>query len=80
MTLALLLHFDNRDEIPEHVWDGDIQKFEYKDFTITYMSPDWDWVHKDFDGAPDANDSRYGYEKTVNDCIESIEEWYADED
>jgi hypothetical protein len=33
---------------------------------------DWNFVHEDYDGAPDANDNRCGTGKDVADCLNQI--------
>lgn len=35
---------------------------------------DYQFVHKDFDGAPDSGDSRYGAAPSVQECIDKIDE------
>ena len=32
----------------------------------------WEFVHDDYDGAPDAIDGRCGSGKTMEDCVEQI--------
>jgi hypothetical protein len=49
----------------------------YKDYKIYreyYPFERWTFVHDSYDGAPDAGDHRCGNEKTVDDCIEQIDE------
>lgn len=61
------------------------QKVYYRNFII-YYSPmfipsnklDWAWVHKDFDGAPDANDSRYGHAENIEAAKAEIDEFIED--
>jgi hypothetical protein len=36
---------------------------------------DWDWWHKDYDGADDANDHRYGSASSSDECIKQIHAW-----
>lgn len=36
-------------------------------------STDWSWAHEDFDGAPDANDNRYGYAASPEACRAEID-------
>lgn len=40
---------------------------------------DWDWWHKDYDGAPDANDHRAGSAANLSACIDAIHEWEDDQ-
>lgn len=35
----------------------------------------YDYVHTDFDGAPDANDGRYGHARTVEEAKAEIDEY-----
>lgn len=51
----------------------------YRKFIIhpSYMHG-FDYVHEDYDGAPDANDSRAGTCLTVEECKEEIDNWYKD--
>ena len=50
----------------------------YCDRDCTPLKLDWNFVHDDYDGAPDANDFRCGREKTIEDCIITINEIEAD--
>lgn len=56
----------------------------YRDFEISPSSvsyspeTDWSWVHKDFDGAPDGNDNRYGYGSSIEDCKTQIDDWWEE--
>lgn len=58
-------------------------KLHYRDFEITTL-PDYarqfryQYEHKDFDGAPDAADMRYGSCETVEQCIEAIDEMWEE--
>lgn len=61
------------------------QRVEYRDFVITYNPTpipdrqfDWQYEHKDFDGAPDAGDRRYGHCRSANACKNEIDEYYDD--
>lgn len=49
----------------------------YRNFEI---DPHWFegfvYTHEDYDGAPDANDSRCGSGKTVEECKQRIDEYY----
>lgn len=51
----------------------------YRDFHITpsYMFG-YDYTHDDYDGAPDSNDHRYGTCKTIQECKEEIDIYYAE--
>jgi hypothetical protein len=56
----------------------------YRDFEISRdlwsIAPDSDWEfsHKDYDGAPDANDNRAGHGPTLDDCKAQIDEMLED--
>ena len=54
------------------------------DISSEHWSPspafDWSFAHLDFDGAPDANDNRYGYGASEQDCKDQIDEMIADEE
>ena len=57
----------------------------YRGFRITYWAPpipvrdmDWHFEHDDFDGAPDAYDSRHGHGSSAADCARQIDEYYDD--
>jgi hypothetical protein len=41
---------------------------------------DWEFVHKDYDGAPDGNDNRCGRGASFQDCIDQIDEIEAEAD
>lgn len=52
----------------------------YRDYEISKnlsnIARECDFVfsHKDYDGAPDGNDSRCGFGPTVEDCMAQIDE------
>ena len=53
----------------------------YKDYEIYYEKKpipttifDYSFVHKDYDGAPDSGDRRWGF----GDSVESCKEWIDD--
>ena len=64
---------------------------KYRDYTITYnpkpiptKAHDWDFVHDDYDGAPEhsegsPSDHRCGAEVSIEACIDAIDELYLDE-
>lgn len=57
-----------------------MSKTLYRDYQISEnpcnIARECDFVfsHKDFDGAPDANDSRCGFGPTVDDCMAQIDD------
>lgn len=62
-----------------------MSKTLYRDYEISenpcniLRECDFVFSHKDFDGAPDSNDSRCGYGPTVEDCMEQIDDLVAAE-
>ena len=67
------------------LWDAGRRCWVYGDYIITYdRKPvptdafDYDWRHRDYDGAPDSGDRRCGCEASVEDCIASIDEIEAE--
>ncbi len=57
-----------------------VTKVQHGDWTIYFDPPpipvrncDWHFAHKDYDGAPDACDMRYGHSGSVEECIREIE-------
>lgn len=56
---------------PGHWTYGD-WSIDYDPKPIPTTACDWNFVHKDFDGAPDANDHRCGTGKDVADCLNQI--------
>ncbi len=60
---------------------------EYRGYTITHGAKpvptrvwDYDFVHADYDGAPDSGDRRCGNGASVDDCKEQIDELIEDEE
>jgi len=58
-----------------------MNKEVYKDYYITYNPKhiptnafDWEYVHKDYDGAPDAFDMRSGCVASLKDATQAIDE------
>lgn len=51
----------------------------YREFEI---DPHWFegfvYAHEAYDGSPDANDSRCGVGKTIDECKRKIDQWYLD--
>ncbi|MCW1431422.1 hypothetical protein [Novosphingobium sp. JCM 18896] len=52
---------------------------EYRPKPILPTAWDFDWWHDDFDGAPDAGDTRRGSVGSLEDCLEAIHEWEDDQ-
>lgn len=62
------------------------QRQTYKGYTIGYQPPavqarEWDWwfEHEDYDGTPDAYDSRSGYGPSAEACRAQIDDQIEDE-
>jgi hypothetical protein len=62
------------------------EKTEPADWEIYFDPPpiptrncDWHFHHKDFDGAPDANDHRCGHGASYEDCLDQIADMDADQ-
>ena len=60
---------------------------EYRGYLIDYDPPpipvrdcDWQYAHKDFDGAPDGCDHRCGFAPTYQACVEAIDDLIEDEE
>lgn len=47
----------------------------YKPKPILERDFDWDYVHEDYDGAPDSNDNRCGNAESFEACCEKIAEF-----
>ncbi len=46
---------------------------------ITVYAP-WEWAHDEYDGAPDAYDTRSGQADTIEECMGQIDEWWEEQD
>jgi hypothetical protein len=66
------------------LWAEFVRKHErtniqYRGFEIhpgnNYEFP-WSYVHEDYDGAPDGNDTRCGDELSIDDCKKAIDNYY----
>lgn len=62
-----------------------MKPIKYKNYTISYWakpipdrSHDYDFMHDDFDGADDANDTRCGCGSSIDDCKRQIDEMEED--
>jgi hypothetical protein len=57
----------------------------YRDFWIDYNpapipnGPNYCYSHKDFDGAPDSGDQRYGWAHTLQEACDAIDEWWFEQ-
>lgn len=57
------------------------REFEIYPASVSYSKDtDWQWVHKDYDGAEDARDDRCGYGSSIEDCKLQIDEWWEEQD
>lgn len=59
------------------------QRIEYRGFIITYDPPpiptrayDWQWMHDDYDGAPDSVDDRAGRSASLEAAKADVDEWW----
>ena len=68
------------DRIPGTTWDNPIWygKFRIYISGMGYEEFSYEYCHDDYDGAPDADDNRAGYAKTVEDCKAEIDERWPD--
>ena len=62
-------------------FDIDLSTIEYRGYKISYeikSAPtpefDWDFAHKDYDGAPDSDDIRCGTASSLEDAIQQIDD------
>jgi len=51
---------------------------QYDPPPIPVRSFDWHYEHRDFDGAPDSGDTRYGHAPSLAEAIEAIDDHEAD--
>lgn len=51
----------------------------YLSDSIAPASMRYEYVHDDYDGAPDANDSRCGHEASIDACKQAIDDTYDDD-
>jgi len=55
-------------------------ELKYKGYFIYHgYTEKFNFVHEDYDGGPDSHDHRVGGGKSIEDCIEQIEEQINDE-
>ena len=70
--------------MPWVTWDKPIRYGPWRiyrnDFTAhpKWMTVAWEYTHDDYDGAPDAGDSRHGHCANIDACIAEIQEWEED--
>lgn len=63
-------------------FDADVVRLHEAGWTIQRINPpiparcgmDWQYVHRDYDGAPDSNDNRCGNAASLFACIEEIKD------
>jgi hypothetical protein len=60
-------------------WTYGPWRISYEPKPIPTTACDYDWWHDDFDGAPDAGDSRCGTAGSPEACIAAIHEWEDDQ-
>lgn len=64
------------DRIPGLTYDNPIWYKGWRIYLDAYGSPyQFAYCHDDFDGAEDANDSRYGYTHTEAEAKREIDAW-----
>ena len=51
--------------------------WSFRIYTSDNHAAPWEFSHEDYDGAPDAGDQRCGEGKTLEDCIDQINEMYT---
>ena len=54
--------------------------FDYWRKPIPTSAFDYDFVHEDYDGAPDSGDNRCGSGHSIKDCKQQIDEILLDRD
>lgn len=57
---------------------GELWHIEYNPKPVPIRGIDWEYTHDDYDGAPDADDYRYGSAATPELCRADIEVGIAD--
>jgi hypothetical protein len=62
------------DRIAGTTWDNPIWYRKFRIYLTDHCFVNWEYVHDDYDGAPDAGDNRYGHGQTVAECIDEIDE------
>lgn len=65
------------DRLPGSSYDNPIWYREYRIYLSNIYELSgykWEFVHNDFDGAPDGNDRRCGHGKELIDCQQAIDE------
>lgn len=60
------------DRIPGSSWDNPIWYKNYRICIGYYVA--YEFVHDDYDGAPDANDNRCGHASSIEDAKAQIDE------
>ena len=68
------------DKLPGSSWSNPIWQGKWRIFVSDspYAPESFCFCHDDFDGAPDANDTRHGYGTTIQSCREQIAEYEAE--
>lgn len=62
------------DRIPGSAYHNPIWYKGYRIFVSDCEYVNYEFVHDDYDGAPDANDNRCGYGQTIENCKDQIDE------
>lgn len=65
------------DRLPGLTYDNPIWHGKWRIYRSDPMAPDsmaWTYVHDDYDGAPDANDYRFGYAESIEAAKADVDE------
>ena len=62
------------DRIAGITWNNPIWYRKFRIYLADHCFVNWEYVHDDYDGAPDAEDNRCGHGHTVAECIDEIDE------
>lgn len=65
------------DRIPGLSWSNPIWHRNYRIYVGDYTP--YEFVHDDYDGAPDANDTRCGHATSIEDAKAQIDDMEADD-
>lgn len=65
------------DRIPGSCWDNPIWYGKWRIYVSDSLYPEgnYEFIHDDYDGAPDAGDKRHGAANTVEACKAEIDDW-----
>ena len=67
------------DRIPGTTWDNPIwYRDKWRIYVANHCFVNYEYVHDDYDGAPDAGDNRCGHGQTVEECKAEIDQYIED--